>query len=186
MKRKVIVVGAVLLFIAGILAGRYVDITQIIAKAGGATPTSTPIPTITPTLTPMTVQPDVINEIPSGNVSNMTTVNQNGPRDDIIEISHISAAPTTAQVGEDIGFSVTIKNQVSYKKLIQLLCFNSSDGTFGCARNFNLYPGESFQFNNSGRFTSGGIKSVWITWSQDGQNFYRPVNGGTAKVTIQN
>jgi hypothetical protein len=182
MKRRIVILGAILIFCVGFIAGQHYDITQIIAQeAGSSTPTSTPSPTplfiqqITPTLTPIKSTPLSILPTAGG-----------GPRNDIIEIQQITASKPVAQVGDDIGFTVTIKNQAATKKLIKQLCFNSSDGNFGCTMDFNLYPGQSFNFNNSGRFTSGGIKTIWITWTQDGQNFYRPVGGGTAQVTIQN
>ena len=181
MKRILVIAGVVGIFCLGFIVGQHNDITQIIAQeVGSSTLTSTPSPTplliqqITPTPTPV-VSP--LSVLPTAG---------GGPRNDIVEVGHISASQPVAQVGDDIGFSVTIKNQAPYKKLVKQLCFNSTDGNFGCTMDFNLYPDQSFNFNNSGRFTTGGVKTVWITWTQDGQNFYRPVGGATTTVTIQN
>jgi len=181
MKRGLIVSGAILIFCIGFIVGQHNDITQIIAQDKGlSSPTSTTSPTPvfipqeTPTPTPV-VSP--LSVLPTAG---------GGPRNDIVEVQQITASKSVAQVGDDINFSVTIKNQSPYKKLVKQLCFNSSDGNFGCTMDFNLYPDQSFNFNNSGRFTSGGVKTVWITWTQDGQNFYRPVGGATTTVTIQN
>ncbi|KKT60909.1 MAG: hypothetical protein UW52_C0015G0009 [Candidatus Gottesmanbacteria bacterium GW2011_GWA1_44_24b] len=176
MKRRLLISGAILIFCLGFIIGKHSEITQIIAKELGSatpTPTLTPIPTVTPTV----IQSYQFSVLPTAG---------GGPRNDIVEVQHISASKSVAQVGDDIGFSVTIKNQASSKKLVKQLCFNSTAGNFGCTMDFNLYPGQSFNFNNSGRFTSGGAKTVWITWTQDGQNFYRPVDGRTVTVTIQN
>lgn len=182
MKRNGIVLAAivVIIFCIGFVVGQHVNITRVIAQSGLAptptsTPTPTPFPAPNPTATPVTYTPPAALPTAGG-----------GPRHDIIETGHISASQPVAQVGDDIGFTVTIRNQAATKKHIVQLCFNSSDGNFGCTLDFNLYPDQSFNFNNSGRFTSGGVKTVWVTWTQDGQNFYRLVDGRSAQVTIQN
>lgn len=178
MKQRVFLFGAILIviFTVGFVVGQHTDIRRVGAQylpvpTVSPTPTNAPVPTVTPM---PVVRPQAL---PTAG---------GGPRHDILEVGHISASQPVAQVGDDIGFTVTIKNQAATKKHIVQLCFNSSDGNFGCTLDFNLYPGESFNFNNSGRFTSGGVKTVWVTWTQDGQNFYRPVDGRTAQVTIQN
>lgn len=180
MKKNRVVLGAVVvvIFSLGFFVGQHADITRVVAEytptpSLTATPTVTPFPTVTPT--PMQVTYPVALPTAGG-----------GPRHDIIETGHISASQPVAQVGDDIGFTVTIRNQAGTKKHIVQLCFNSSDGNFGCTLDFNLYPDQSFTFNNSGRFTSGGVKTVWVTWTQDGQNFYRLVDGRSTQVTIQN
>ena len=189
MKYNHIIFGAILIFCIGFIVGQHNDITQIIAQeagspiptltpaspAGGSSPTPLFIQQITPTSTPIKSAP--LSVLPTAG---------GGPRNDIVEVGHISASQPVAQVGDDIGFTVTVKNQAATKKLIKQLCFNSSDGNFGCTMDFNLYPDQSFNFNNSGRFTTAGVKTIWITWTQDGQNFYRPVGGATTTVTIQN
>ena len=114
----------------------------------------------------------------------MQTANASSPRSDIIEIQKITASTQAAQVGEDISFIVTIQNKAPYKKHIMSICFNSSDGNFGCQNGKNLGPHEKFNINNSGRFTSGGTKKIFITWTQDKVNYYRPLNAGTASVFI--
>jgi hypothetical protein len=182
MKRGLIVAGAILIFCIGFIVGQHNDIRQIIAQESiFATPTLTPSPTpiFIPQATPSpnSIEITYLVVLPTAG---------GGPRNDIIETQHITASQPIAQVGDDIGFTVTIKNQAPYKKLVKQLCFNSTDGNFGCTMDFNLYPDQSFNFNNSGRFTSGGVKTIWVTWTQDGQNFYRPVNAGTVRVTIQN
>lgn len=189
MKRGFIIAGALLIFCVGFIVGQHNDIAQIIAQElGSPTPTLTPAsPAGGPSPTPLFIQQITPTSTPikSTPLSVLPTAG-GGPRNDIVEVGHISASQPVAQVGDDIGFTVTIKNQAASKKLIKQLCFNSTDGNFGCTMDFNLYPDQSFNFNNSGRFTSGGVKSIWITWTQDGQNFYRPVDGRTANVTIQN
>lgn len=182
MKLGYIIAGAILIFCLGFIVGQHNDITQIIAQDIGL---SSPTSTVSPTSA--IIQQAIPTSIPikSTPLSVFPTAG-GGPRNDIIEIQQITASKPVAQVGDDIGFSVTIKNQAPYKKLVKQLCFNSSDGNFGCTMDFNLYPDQSFNFNNSGRFTSAGVKTIWVAWTQDGQNFYRPVGGGTAQVTIQN
>lgn len=151
--------------------------TPSIAQQSNTLPANTPNPT--PTIT-------------SVSTSSTSTVNSNslpqsggGPQNDIIEIQQISASKAIAQVGDDISFTVTIKNQAPYQKILQAICFNSSETNFGCTQGKNLVPGEIFNINNSGRFHSPGTKSIWITWTQDNITYYRPVNAGTAQVTIQ-
>jgi len=180
MKRNVFVLCAIVfIFGLGFFIGQQQSIMNTFAQGSeiiSVTPTSSPVPTATVTqiVSQATTQTRVI---PTAG---------NGPRNDIVETQGISADITVAQVGDDIQFTVTIKNQAPYKKLIKQLCFNSTDGNFGCTMDFNLYPDQSFTFNNSGRFTSGGYKTIWITWTQDGQNFYRPLNSSTSRVFIQN
>ncbi len=142
-------------------------------------PTNAPTTSVsspTPTAQTPTNITSAINPLPTAG---------GGPQNDIIEIQQISPSQPVAQIGDDITFSVTIKNQAPYKKFIQAICFNSSDGNFGCAQGKNLGPGEVFNINNSGRFKTSGIKSVWITWTQDNQTYFRPVNAGSATITIQ-
>ncbi len=150
--------------------------------------TSTPVPK-QQTNVPTTTQspPTPTTQAPTNVISSVNALPTagNGPQNDIIEIQQISASQPVAQTGDDVTFSVTIKNQAPYKKFIQAICFNSSDGNFGCAQGKNLAPGEVFNINDSGRFKASGIKSVWITWTQDNQTYFRPVNAGTATVTIQ-
>jgi len=178
MKRTLIIASIIFIFGLGFLIGQHSNIRRILAQElMPLTPTASPVPTILPTSGP--------TEVPSYQPLPIPT-SGGGPRNDIVEIQHITADKSAVQVGEDIGFTVTIKNQSAGKKNIKQLCFNSTDGNFGCTMDFNLYPGQSFNFNNSGRFTSGGTKTIWVTWTQDGQNFYRPLNSGTVNITIQN
>lgn len=102
----------------------------------------------------------------------------------IEEVGKISADKSEAQTGETVNFSVTLKNSGSEKKFLTHICFNYNGGNFGCVRNINIYPGDSFNVNNSMMFPSPGIQSVWVTWSQDGNNFYRPTNSGTTRVSV--
>lgn len=103
---------------------------------------------------------------------------------DIKEISPLTASRTGAQVDDYITFSVTIKNVAPYTKMIEQLCFESTDGNFGCQWGVPLIPNQTFTINNVGSWTTGGTKSVWITWSQDGFNYYEPTNANHVLVNI--
>ena len=105
------------------------------------------------------------------------------PRYDVAQVA-LTTDKVDAQVGEDVTFTVTLKNVSSQKKNMEAVCFQSSDGNFGCLDDFNLQPGESFTFSNSGRWVSGGTKSIWITWSQDNVNFYRPLNASRISISV--
>lgn len=107
-----------------------------------------------------------------------------GGRSDIEQVSAITSSQQQAYTGDDIAFSITIKNTASYKKFVRQLCWESSEGNFGCSPGFNLDPGQVFSISNSGRFQSSGTKSVWVTWTQDNTNFYTPVNSNAASVRI--
>lgn len=110
--------------------------------------------------------------------------NATGGRRDIVQIGAITVSQKEAYTGDDITFTVTIQNVASYKKFVRMLCFNSNEGNFGCSPGFNLGPGQVFTISNSGRFTSSGIKSVGISWSQDNVNYLAPVNASAVSVTI--
>jgi len=103
----------------------------------------------------------------------------------IKEISKITPAKTAAETGEDIYFSTAIKNVGSKKKFLTHICFQYNGGNFGCVLNKNLFPEEEFAFGNSMTFTKPGNYSVWITFSQDGTNFYRPLSASAVTVNIQ-
>ncbi|HVZ11696.1 MAG TPA: hypothetical protein VG965_01580 [Patescibacteria group bacterium] len=107
-----------------------------------------------------------------------------GPEQDIAQVGPISASRNTVQVDDSVAFSVTIKNEASYNKDIQSLCFESTDGNFGCIFGINLAPGATYTANNVGTWTSGGAKKVWIDWTQDGRNFYSPVSGSSALINV--
>lgn len=107
-----------------------------------------------------------------------------GPQNDIAEIQPLTASRPSAQVDDYITFSVTIKNVSPYGKLLQNVCFESTDGNFGCQNAIPLIPGQTFTLNNVGTWTTPGTKNIWITWSQDGFNYYQPVDGKTIRVTI--
>jgi len=179
MKRNALVVWTVCIFSIGFIIGQYKNIGRIIAEDSlYSVPASASILTSTPT-------PTIYQTVIQSNTTVIPTAG-GGPRNDIIQVGQIKSSQSVAQVGDDISFSVTIRNQAPYKKLVKQLCFNGTDGNFGCTLDFNLYPGETKNFNNSGRFTSGGVKTIWITWTQDGQNFYQPLGAGSVNVTIQN
>lgn len=107
----------------------------------------------------------------------------NGPQNDISEISLISNR-STIQVDDWATFSVTIKNIASYKKAIQALCFESTAGNFGCDWGINLSPGQTYTANNVGSWTSAGRENIWVTWTQDGINWYQPLNSHTLSVNV--
>jgi hypothetical protein len=131
-------------------------------------------PTPTPEPLPNVGQPFNYTPLPS---------NQ-GPEHDIVEVQPLTASRTAAQVDDSITFSVTIKNQAPYNKLLYNVCFESTDGNFGCQFGINLTPGQTYTLNNVGTWTSGGSKTVWITWSQDDINYYTPQNANTVTVNI--
>ena len=100
------------------------------------------------------------------------------------EAEKIRADKTEAQTGETVNFSVTVKNTGVEKKFLTHLCFNYTGGNFGCVRNVNIAAGDLLNVNNSMMFKDPGVQTVWVTWSQDGQNFYRPANSGTVNVSV--
>lgn len=102
----------------------------------------------------------------------------------IQEVQKITANKTTAETGEQVDFNVTLKNVGDKKKFLTHICFQYSGGNFGCLLNKNLFPGEEFNINNSMIFPNPGNYSVWVVWSQDKTNFYRPVKGSTSTVTV--
>lgn len=106
-----------------------------------------------------------------------------GGRADIKQVGDITVSQQQAYTGDDITFTVTIKNQAGYKKFMRQLCFQSNEGNFGCSPGFNLDPGEVLSISNNGRFTSQGTKTIWVSWTQDGTNYYTPV--GSRVVTVQ-
>jgi len=140
-----------------------------------------PIPTETPSWTPYpTVAAGEVNSI----VQNNSSITKSS-KFTILEVQKITADKTSAQTGENVNFTVTIKNTGSTKKLLTHICFNHSGGvTFGCIREMNLEAGDKFNVNNTMQFTAPGTYSVWITWSQDHTNFYRPQNSGSAVVHV--
>ena len=108
---------------------------------------------------------------------------QRSPRLDISQLA-ISSDMPCAQVGQDLNFTVTIQNNSPYKKFVSAICFQSSDGNFGCSPGVNLSVGQVYTISNSGRFTSGGAKSIWITWTQDNTNYYSPLNSHSTNVFV--
>lgn len=126
-------------------------------------------------------------EFQSGSTVDPTTKEHtlpNGGREDIAQVGDIIASQPEAYTGDDITFTVTIQNQATYKKFVRQLCFQSSEGNFGCSPGFNLDPGQVFSMSNNGRFTSSGTKSVWVTWTQDNTNFYSPINNRSTTIQI--
>lgn len=109
---------------------------------------------------------------------------ETGGRADIEQIGIITVSQQQVYTGDDITFTITLKNTASYKKFVRQLCWESTEGNFGCSPGFNLDPGQVFQISNNGRFTSSGSKSIWVMWTQDSTNFYVPVNTMPARVQI--
>lgn len=103
----------------------------------------------------------------------------------IMETQKISADRAMAETGETVNYTVTLKNTGNKKKFLTHICFNHSGGvTFGCLLNMNLESYKEFNINNSMTYKTPGTYSTWVTWSQDGNNFYRPQSGGSAVVKI--
>jgi hypothetical protein len=135
---------------------------------------------------PVTPVPEPTWPVSTQNPFNYTPlpVNTGGPAGDISEVGPLTANRTSAQVDDYITFTATIQDRAPYNKTLQNVCFESSDGNFGCKWDIELTPGQTYTINNLGNWTSPGTKNVWITWTQDGINYYRPVNGRTARVFI--
>ena len=102
----------------------------------------------------------------------------------IKETQKITAGQNRVETGEEVNFSVTLKNIGNKKKFLTHICFQYSGGNFGCVLNTNLFPEQEQNFNNSMMFPNPGTYSVWVVWSQDKTNFYRPLNGGSASITV--
>ncbi len=109
--------------------------------------------------------------------------NTGGPENDISEVS-FTESRNTAQIDDYITFNVTIQNVSSHDKVLNNLCFQSSDGNFGCVWNIHLAPGQTYSASNVGSWTSGGTKDIWVTWSQDPINSYQPLRSKTLMVNI--
>lgn len=181
--RYIYILTASIFFIAGILSVlAYQDYQnkniQAVSSSDyvSSTPTSTPPPTITP-----------ISQIYKEHIINQKTP-QTAPsgKFTIVESKKITADSTAAETGETVNYTVTLKNTGSKKKFLTHICFNHSGGeTFGCLLNHNLFPDKEINLNNSMMYKTAGTYSVWVTWSQDGTNFYRPVGAGKAVVRIQ-
>lgn len=161
-------------------------------------PTSVPVITDTPVPTPSTA-PQQFSPGGGGGGSPQPTptpvslspfnymplpVDRGGPENDIVASSPLTASRTSAQVDDFISFSTQLKNVAPYRKTLQSVCFESSDGNFGCVWYVHLDPGQTFDFNNVGSWVTGGDKNVWVTWSQDGFNYYRPKGGNMVTVHI--
>jgi len=111
-------------------------------------------------------------------------VSGGGSKFTILETQRIYADKTRVQTGETVNFFAKLKNTGTQKKFLTHICFQYSGGNFGCHLNTNLEAGKEISIHNSMIFPNPGTYSVWITWSQDKTNFYRPVNGGKATVTV--
>lgn len=104
----------------------------------------------------------------------------------IYENQNITVDKNQVQTGEEVKFSTSLVNKGTTKKFFTHLCFNESNGvTFGCILGVNLDPGESMPISASTIFTAPGTYAVWISWSQDKTNFYRPQNPTSVWVTVQ-
>ncbi len=177
---------AIVFFVLGAAAFNYYQIYQLQAQKNTQigsqifTPTSSaksPFDIWTPNEAGAEISPDRSDSLSFSD-------NSASPKYTIFEIEKISADKSFAQTGETVNFTATLKNTGSVKKFLTHICFNYSGGNFGCVRNINLGPGEVFNINNSMMFPDPGKFSVWITWSQDHTNFYRPSGGGTASVQV--
>ena len=201
----------ILFFLVGIAIGFFFRYHQIIAQTVSPSPSSLPSSSgsftgvAQPQLPSQTVSPTGFfgssspsslsrsSNVPGSEQHTNTSVedpqiaqhtNANGGRGDIVQIGEMTASQSKAYTGDDITFSVTIKNVANYKKFVKSFCFTSSDGNFGCSPGFNLSSGQVFTISNSGRFTSSGIKNIQVSWSQDGENYVSPVNASSVTVTI--
>jgi hypothetical protein len=139
-----------------------------------------------PTVYPTSEVWPTITEIPSSLHSNLVSnVNYQNTKFTLLEVGKISVDKNHAETGENVNYTVTIKNTGNKRKFLTHICFNHSGNvTFGCVRNVNIEAGSEFNLNNTMQYTNSGNYSVWITWSQDHTNFYRPNNAGVATMTI--
>lgn len=144
--------------------------------------------TITPTIqTPRTSIPNqsTPTPIPPKSPFNITPLPAiHGPRYDITESQPLTVNRDIVQVDDWVILSAQIKNNAAYNKTLQYLCFESSDGNLGCTWNVNLAPGQTYSLQNAASWITGGTKTVWITWSQDGFNYYEPVYSNRVKVNV--
>jgi len=125
-------------------------------------------------------------EITAAGPQSPATNNNSSSKFTILESKKIYADKASLETGETVNFFATLKNIGTKKKFLTHACFNHSGGvTFGCQLNINIGPGEEFPIHNSMIFTSPGNYSVWLTWSQDKTNFYRPSGAGSTSVQIQ-
>jgi len=142
-------------------------------------------PTVTEAVSPTATPSPEYEELIIPHTPYITYKPQSSTKYTIEEVTRITADKTNAETGETVNFTVTIKNTGTKKKFLTHVCFNYTGGSgFGCMLNKNLEAGESFNLNNSMMFESSGRYSVWITWSQDGTNFYRPKGAGQVNVYI--
>lgn len=172
----------VIFFIAGVLSVIFyqsytkssVNADSILAESYI---TDTPEPSMTPVPTTEWIQATTL--------PNQESHSYYPPKFSIAETQKMSADRHEAETGETVNYTVTIKNTGTKKKFLTHICFNHSGGvTFGCALNVNIEAGDQFNINNSMMYKTPGTYSVWLTWSQDGTNFYRPQNSGSAIVRI--
>jgi hypothetical protein len=106
------------------------------------------------------------------------------PRYDIVQIAPMTVNQSDAQVGEAVYFSTTIKNVSNKNKVLPEVCYESTDGNLGCIDNVHLAPGDILPMSDFGVWTSGGTKQIWISWTQDNVNYYRPANSQVGTVNI--
>lgn len=107
------------------------------------------------------------------------------PNTNIIEIGQINSNKEYAEKDEEVNFTATIKNQGTKKKILPFICFNSSQNImFNCVNGKILFPDEEVNINGSTTFKEKGEYSIWVTLSDDGTNFYRPLNTGTVRISV--
>ncbi len=132
-------------------------------------------------------QPQLTN-IPTSVTSpfNFTSLptNTGGPQNDIYESNQLTVNRSTVQVDDWVKVSVGIKNVATYNKTIQALCFESTAGNFGCDWGINLTPGQTYYANNIGSWTTTGTQNIWVTWTQDGVNWYQPLNAHIVSINV--
>jgi len=117
----------------------------------------------------------------------------------IEETGKIHSDKIEVETGEEVQFWATIKNSGVKMKHLTHVCFNHSGGvtpvpdgrngvvTFSCLngpQGPNIDPGREFAIHGTTKFLSPGSYSVWLSWGQDENNFYKTNNGGTAKIRV--
>lgn len=169
-----------ILGVAGVLA--YQSVTSKPQTPSGVVPSPEPI---TPTQT-VPLPPELEESGFEGAASDRRDTSQvvAGGKFTILETQKMYADRYTVQTGETVNFFTKLKNTGTSKKFLTHICFQYSGGNFGCQLNMNLGPGEEKAIHNSMVFPNPGTYSVWVTWSQDKTNFYRPLSAGSVTVTV--
>ncbi len=175
---------AILFFSAGVAAANLLDSpknNQTLADSSFSLKSEI---SPSPTLQWLEVSPSpatqVWREIPISNKN----PNYNSSKYIIKQTQKITASRSSAETGEEVYFSTSLKNIGDKKKFLTHICFQYNGGNFGCILNTNLDPDQEFSFGSNMIFNNPGTYNVWITLSQDHTNFFQPLNGSMTTINI--